>query len=41
MEIVITILSVFYGPSLTHKGGQGVNLTGDIDSAYMESIVKL
>ena len=32
---------LFYDPSLTHKRGEGVNLTGFIDSPYMESILKL
>ena len=30
-------LHVFYDPSLTHKGGRGVKLTGYLDSPYMLS----
>ena len=28
---------LFYDPSLTHKGGRGVKLTGYLDSPYMLS----
>ena len=28
---------LFYDPSLTHRGGQGVKLTGYLDSPYMLS----